>query len=109
MVTIEEQLLEAQNRLLEWQKKEVKNTMKVDELTERAEFYENLHNKEQENLYNAENECISLKDQNRKLIAEIEKVKKELEVVKSRNVENVKTKELISLILLRVRYKLFGR
>ena len=51
MPSIEEQLLTLQNRLLEEEKERAKIERKIDELTERADFYENLHNNERAQLF----------------------------------------------------------
>lgn len=130
MVSIEEQLLETQNKLLEWQKNEVKNTMKIDELTERADFYENLHNKEQRNLYESENERVVLKGKNKQLIIENEQLRNEVKDLQNevrdlqnevkdlqneqeqtnvRIVDNIKTRQLITIMLKRMGYKITRR
>ena len=130
MVSMEEQLMEAQNQLLECRKDEVKNAMKVDELTERADFYENLHNKEQKSLYEAENECAVLKTENKslkikreetqkelekaqkeleKIQKELEEKQKELEETRAKMVDNTGTKQLVAVLFKRLGYKLTGR
>lgn len=123
MVSIEKQLLELQNQLLEQQKKEMKSQIKIDELAERADFYENLHNQEQADLYEAENQCAVLKNQNQQLKkesdewqrklenlqSENERLKKEIETIKLRDVSNMGIKRLFCLILQRVKYKFTGR
>lgn len=94
-LSLEEQLIELQNRMLQQKQDEVKIKEKLDELTERADFYENLHNKEQEKLYEAECLCTDLKEQ----LLETEK----------KSIDNTGSKQLVKTLLKRIRRKVIGR
>lgn len=134
MISIEEQLLEAQNQLLVYKKEEMSNAMKLDELSERADFYESLHNKEQRDLYEIENKYTALKgklSEKRKEIdelvrdseeksKEIDKLVRDIEEkgkeiaeltrkLEERSLDNTGTKQLIAVLVRRLRYKFTGR
>ena len=123
MVSIEKQLITAQNELLEYKKNELKNTVKCDELAERADFYENLHNNEQRKLYeteekcktleeanqNYEEKCKILEDDNIRYKEENEYFKIQFGELREKNIENISTKRLWSIIWKRVKYKVIGR
>lgn len=62
VLSLEEQLVELQNRLICQKVDEVKEKIKLNEMSERADFYENLHNHEKRTLYDLELENVTLKD-----------------------------------------------
>lgn len=127
MISISEQLRITQNQLLECRKNEVKNDMKIDELTERADFYERLHNKEQEKLYESENKCVVLKTaleektehlnrQKQECVAlkqEYEDLKQEWDILqcelKEVSVNHIRTVQLFAIIVKRMWHKIAGR
>ena len=119
MVSTNEQLRIVQNQLLECRKQEVKNDMKIDELTERADFYEKLHNKKQEKLYEAENKYLALKlefEQEQENLnrhkQECEALKQELQQLKHQfykmSVQHITSVQLFAIILKRLRQKIAG-
>lgn len=77
---LEEQLIQLQNQLLEEKKVNIRNKGKIDELIEQADFYENLHNHEQKELY---------------------ELQKENELLREKNVDGIKAKVLICIVIRR--------
>ena len=69
---LEKQLVELQNKLIEAEKNAMSNKTELDEMSERADFYENLHNKEQRDLYDMEMKYADLKLQHEDYKSEME-------------------------------------
>ncbi len=116
MISVEEQLLNAQNELLEYKKNELKNEIKYDELVERADFYEHLHNEEQKKLYLLEEKHKVLEEEGKALEKcnedyknEIGELKKERNMLIEKNIENISTKRLLCIICKRIKCKIVRR
>ena len=120
MSSIEEQLVDMQNRLLEYQLEEVKNINKLDEISERADFYEDLHNKEQKKLYEAEMKYSDLKIKTEQLEMKYSDLKikteqletenkKTIEEMLKKQVDNTTSKQLIGVLWKRMQTKLIRR
>ena len=77
----EEQMLEMQNALIKKRVDEIEQKEKLDKLVERADFYENLHNKERSDLYELELESVKHKDEIKALQDEKEALQDEKEAL----------------------------
>ena len=72
-LSLENQVVELQNQLINQTVNQAEEKMKLDEMVERADYYENLYNKKQAELYEAELETVRLKEELAELNEQLEK------------------------------------
>lgn len=72
-LSLENQVVELQNQLINQTVNQAEEKMKLDEMVERADYYENLYNKKQAELYEAELETVRLKEELAELNKQLEK------------------------------------
>lgn len=106
MILVEEELIKSQNKLLEWQKVQTNNALKATELIERVDFLENLHNWDQERLYQLENTCVNLKQT---LLQKESAYMQELNNRSINSIENISTVQLFSIAGKRLVHKIIRR
>lgn len=73
---VEKQLIELQNKVIHYEKNIIDHKTQLDEMSERAYFYENLHNHEQRELYDLE---MRYADYKLEMESEIVRLSKEIE------------------------------
>lgn len=93
--SLENQLVELQNQLIEQTVDKVKNKIRFDEMLERSDFYENLHNKEQKDLY-------EMQEKNKCLLDQIKSLNKELEKAHNESVYNAGRKLLFKMLIKKI-------
>lgn len=84
MENLEKQVVELQNKVIKYEKDKVDANCKVDEMSERADFYENLHNQEQRDLYNLE---VEYADYRLKMETSKREMEEAIHVLEKKNAE----------------------
>lgn len=82
----EKQIIELQNKVIEYEKNKIKENGKIDDISERADFYENLHNDEQRKLYELEMKYADCKLELQYKIQDVERLNAEINEFKERNI-----------------------
>lgn len=87
-LALENQVVELQNQLINQTVNQTEEKMKLDEMVERADWYENLYNKKQAELYEAELEIVHLKE-------EVAKANERIEQLEKCNIETMGIKKIV--------------
>lgn len=97
-LSLENQVVELQNQLINQMVNQTEEKMKLDEMVERADYYENLYNKKQAELYEAELETVHLKEEVAKLEEEVVKLNERIEQLEKCNIETMGIKKIVRTV-----------
>ena len=99
---LQQQLLEATNKLIGQSVKECKERIYLDVVSERSDYYESLHNYEQKLVY-------ELQLENVELCGKLEQYETLIEEYRENDIYGMGIKQIFRILLSKIKHRLFGR